>query len=117
MIKIENIEQFVKYATSLNYRYAKTFTNFAPHEYAMAKDNTKELEIIRSLNKYIQEHGEKEMYYRTEFDVLFAGEYKYWSMDYWANTYILNRNWDRKREDGTIDKSYTEARKENGDNK
>ena len=66
MIKIENIEQFVKYATSLNYRYAKTFTNFAPHEYAMAKDNTKELEIIRSLNKYIQEHGEKEMYYRSK---------------------------------------------------
>ena len=42
MIEIKNIEQFVKYATSLNYRYAKTYTNFAPHEYAMAEENTKE---------------------------------------------------------------------------
>ena len=115
-MEIKNIGEFMKIAESLNYRFAKTYAKKSPHEYCNAKDPDT-LEKVRALNKYIQEHGEKEMYYRTEFDVLFAGEYKYWSMDYWANTYILNRNWDRKREDGTIDKSYTEARKEDGDNK
>ena len=59
MIEIKNIEQFVKYATSLNYKYAKTYTNFAPHEYAMAEENTKEIEIIRSLNKYIHMRNQR----------------------------------------------------------
>lgn len=110
-MEIKNIEEFIEVAENLNYRFAKTYAKKSPHEYCNAKD-PETLEKVRALNKYIQEHGEKEMYYRTSFDVLFAGEHKYWSMDYWANTYILNRNWDRKNEDGTIDKSYTEARKQ-----
>lgn len=113
MMEIKNIGEFMKIAESLEYRFAKTYAKTHPHEYCYPKDK-ETLEIVRALNKYIQENGEKEMFYKTEFDVLFAGEYKYWSMDYWANTSILNRNWDRKNEDGTIDKSRTEALKENG---
>lgn len=110
MKEIKNIGEFMEVAESLEYRYAKTYANTNPHEYCYAY--TPELkDTIRALNKYIQDYGEKEMFYKTEFDVLFAGEYKYWSMDYWANTNILNRNWDRKNEDGTIDKSRTEAMK------
>ena len=75
-----------------------------------------ENDIQKMTDKYIGK-GEKEMFYKTEFDVLFAGDFKYWSMDYWANTSILNRNWDRKNKDGTIDKSKTEAMKDNGNNK
>ncbi len=109
-MEIKNIGEFMEIAESLNYRFAKTYAKKSPHEYCNAND-PETLEKVRALNRYIQEHGEKEMFYRTEFDVLFAGEYKYWSMDYWANTYILNRNWDRKNEDGSIDKSRTEAKK------
>ena len=111
MIKIENIEQFVKYATSLNYRYAKTFTNFAPHEYAIAKDNTKELEIIRSLNKYIQEHYEEETFNNKKYQVLFAGNHKYWSVGAWDITRFLNRNWDYKEPNGNINRTTTESKK------
>ena len=110
MMEIRNIGEFMKLAESLDYRFAKTYAKTSPHEYCYAT-NDEILEKVKVLNKYIQEHGEKEMFYKTEFDVLFAGDYKYWSMDYWANTNILNRNWDRNREDGTIDKSKTEERK------
>lgn len=114
-MEIKNIGEFMNVAESLEYRYAKTYSKTNPHEYCYAKD-PETLEKVRALNKYIQEKGEKELFYKTEFDVLFAGDFKYWSMDYWANTSILNRNWDRKNEDGTIDKSKTEAMKDNGNN-
>ena len=111
MIIIKDIKDFIKYAEKLNYRYAKTYTNFAPHEYAVAKDNTQELEIIRALNKYIYENSENEMFYNKKYKVLFANEHKYWIMDDWNTAYILNRNWDKKNKDGTIDKSITENKK------
>lgn len=111
MIEIKNIEQFVKYATSLNYRYAKTYTNFAPHEYAMAKENTKEIEIIRSLNKYIQENNEEEILNNKKYQVLFAGNHKYWSVGPWDKTRFLNRNWDYKEPNGNINRTITESKK------
>lgn len=111
MIEIKNIEQFVKYATSLNYRYAKTYTNFAPHEYAMAEENTKKIEIIRSLNKYIQENSEEEIFYNKKYQVLFAGNHKYWSVGPWNKTRFLNRNWDYKKPNGNINKTITESKK------
>lgn len=111
MIEIKSIEQFVKYATSLNYRYAKTYTNFAPHEYAMAKENTKEIEIIRSLNKYIQENNEEEILNNKKYQVLFAGNHKYWSVGPWDKTRFLNRNWDYKEPNGNINRTITESKK------
>lgn len=103
---------FVRVANELEFRYAKTYGQTHPHEYCWANDPVT-LEKVQALNKYIQEHGEKEMFYTTEFDVLFVDGHKYWSMDYWANTEILNRNWDFKNEDGTINKSKTEEKKAN----
>lgn len=111
MIEIKNIEQFVKYATSLNYRYAKTYTNFAPHEYAMAEENTKKIEIIRSLNKYIQENSEEEILNNKKYQVLFAGNHKYWSVGPWDKTRFLNRNWDYKEPNGNINRTITESKK------
>lgn len=110
-MEIKNLDEFIRVAESLEYRFAKTYAKTNPHEYCWATDDETRVKV-RALNKYIQEHGECEMFYMTEFDVLFAGDYKYWSMDYWANTNILNRNWDRKNKDGTIDKSRTEKRKD-----
>lgn len=109
-MEIKDSFEFIKVANELEYRYAKTYGKTNPHEYCWSEE-PKILEKIRALNKYIQEHGEKEMFYRTEFDVYFADGHKYWSMDYWANTQILNRNWDYKNEDGTINKSKTESMK------
>lgn len=109
---IKDVFDFVKYANKLEYRYTKTHGKAHPHEYCYAKNND-ELKIIRELNKYIQEHGEKEMFYTTEFDVLFVDGFKYWSVGQWKITKILNRNWDFKNEDGTINKSKTEERLQN----
>ncbi|MCM1320528.1 MAG: hypothetical protein NC041_03175 [Bacteroides sp.] len=111
MIEVKSKEEFKELANSLSYRYAKTYTNFAPHEYAMAEDGTKELEIIRALNKYIQENGEEEKFYNKTFQVLFIDTNKYWSVDEWQKTRFLNRNWDFKEENGTINRTKTESRK------
>lgn len=111
MIKIKNIEEFSNLANTLTYRYAKTYTNFAPHEYAMAEDGTKELEIIRALNKYIQENGEVEIFSKKTYQVVFDGKNKYWSVGVWNKTKFLNRNWDFKMQDGTINRSVTESKR------
>lgn len=108
---IKDINEFIEKAESLKYTFAKTYAKTNPHEYCFVGNNPKLLPLVQDLNRFIQEHGEKEMFYQTEFDVLFAGDYKYWSMDYWTNTQILNRNWDFKNPDGTINKSKTEDRK------
>ena len=63
MKEIKNIGEFMEVAESLEYRYAKTYANTNPHEYCYAY--TPELkDTIRALNKYIQDYGEKEMFYK-----------------------------------------------------
>ena len=111
MVQINSEKDFLEYANTLTFRYAKTYTNFAPHEYAMGKDGSQELEVIRALNKYIQEHAEIEFFAGKEYQVIFVGNKKYWSIDVWNETRFLNRNWDFKNEDGTINKSITESYK------
>lgn len=111
MIKISNDRDFEKYASMLTYRFAKTYAHFAPHEYAIAENGTEELEIIRALNKYIQENYENEEFMGKVYQVIFVGQHKYWSMEYWANTNILNRNWDFKDKNGNINKSITDSYK------
>ena len=114
-MEIKNDFEFLEVVRTLEFKFAKTYGRTHPHEYCWAEDPVT-LEKVQALNKYVQEHGEKELFYTTEFDVLFIDEHKYWSMDYWQNTQILNRNWDYKNEDGTINKSKTESKKDNGDN-
>lgn len=117
-MKINNIEEFEKYATSFEYRFAKTYASFAPHEYIIITDgNEEKLNIIRALNKYIDEHGEKEIFMKKEYKVLFCNKHKYWIIEDWKITNILNRNWDYKDENNNIIKTITEAYKEsNKDN-
>lgn len=107
-IEIKNKTDFEKVANLLEYRYAKTYTNFAPHEYAVENEEGEKLEIIRKLNKFIQEnYDEIEIFAKKEYKVLFVGKHKYWSMGKWDETNILNRNWDFKNEDGTTNTSIT----------
>lgn len=96
---------------SFTFRYAKTYTNFAPHKYDIAEEETPEIEIIRALNKYIQDNAEIEIFAGKEYQVIFIGKNKYWSMEHWSETNILNRNWDYKNLNGTINKSITESYK------
>ena len=107
-MEIKNKTDFEKVANLLEYRYAKTYTNFAPHEYVVENEEGEKLEIIRKLNKFIQEnYDEIEIFAKKEYKVLFVGKHKYWSMGKWDETNILNRNWDFKNEDGTTNTSIT----------
>ena len=116
MVEVRNMEiknnfDFIEEVNKMHFTYAKTYGKTNPHEYVWAGNNPPLLEKVRILNKYIQEHGEKEMFYQTEFDVLYVDGHKYWSMGHWTITKVLNRNWDFKNEDGTINKTETEKHK------
>ena len=109
-IEIKNKTDFEKVANLLEYRYAKTYTNFAPHEYVVENEDGEKLQIIRKLNRFIQEnYDEIEEFAKKEYKVLFVGKHKYWSMGKWNETNILNRNWDFKNEDGTTNTSITQS--------
>lgn len=108
---IENDFDFIQAVNKLEFRFAKTRSAVNPHEYVWAEDK-KTLEVVRQLNKYVQEHGEEQNYFGEIYPVLFIDGHKYWCMEDWSNTQILNRNWDFKNEDGTINTSITEGKKE-----
>ena len=103
---------FIKVVNTLDFTFAKTRVKTNPHEYCWAETNDKEkLEKVRALNKYIEENGEEQYYFGETYKVLFIDGHKYWTIDFWSNTQILNRNWDYKNEDGTINTSRTDSYK------
>lgn len=109
-IQINNKADFEKIVSTLKFRYAKTYSNYAPHEYALEKEEGEKLEVIRLLNRFIQEnYDEIEIFAKKEYKVLFVGKYKYWAVNSWKIANILNRNWDFKNEDGTTNTSITQS--------
>ena len=109
-IQINNKADFEKIVSTLKFRYAKTYSNYAPHEYALEKEEGEKLEVIRQLNRFIQEnYDEIEIFAKKEYKVLFVGKYKYWAVNSWKIANILNRNWDFKNEDGTTNTSITQS--------
>ena len=109
-IQINNKADFEKIVNTLKFRYAKTYSNYAPHEYVFEKEEGVKLEVIRQLNRFIQEnYDEIEIFAKKEYKVLFVGKYKYWAVNSWKVANILNRNWDFKNEDGTTNTSITQS--------
>ena len=109
-IQINNKADFEKIVSTLKFRYAKTYSNYAPHEYALEKEEGEKLEVIRQLNRFIQEnYDEIEIFAKKEYKVVFVGKYKYWAVNSWKIANILNRNWDFKNEDGTTNTSITQS--------
>ncbi len=107
---INNKKEFQDAIVDFSFKYAKTYTNKAPHEYVVVKDDSNEIELIRALNRFIQEKPDEiEIFWNKEYPVIFVGEHKYWTVADFRITNILNRNWDYKNEDGTINKSITES--------
>ena len=109
-IQINNKADFEKIVNTLKFRYAKTYSNYAPHEYVFEKEEGEKLEVIRQLNRFIQEnYDEIEIFAKKKYKVLFVGKYKYWAVNSWKVANILNRNWDFKNEDGTTNTSITQS--------
>ncbi|MDD4832005.1 MAG: hypothetical protein PHR09_04065 [Bacilli bacterium] len=107
---INNKEEFEDIVSKYTFRYAKTYSNRAPHEYVIVEYTSEYLDEIRALNRYIEEHyDEIEIFWNKEYKVIFVNNHKYWSVEDYNITNILNRNWDYKNEDGTTNKSITES--------
>lgn len=107
---INNKKEFADSVLNFEFSYAKTYTNKASHEYIIVEYDSKEIEVIRALNKYIQDNPDEiEIFWNKEYPVLFVEGYKYLTIEDYSITNILNRNWDYKNEDGTTNKSITES--------
>lgn len=52
-MEIQNKEDFEELVNTLEFRFAKTYANFAPYEYAVTNEEGEKLDTIRILNKYI----------------------------------------------------------------
>ena len=66
---------------------------------------------ISYTGKLFQENSEEEIFYNKKYQVLFAGNHKYWSVGPWDKTRFLNRNWDYKEPNGNINRTITESKK------
>lgn len=107
---INNKSEFSDVVKGFSFRYAKTYTNKAPHEYVVVDYDSSEIELIRSLNRFIEENPDEiEIFWNKEYKVIFVDGYKYWTIEDYSITNILNRNWDFKNEDGTTNKSITDS--------
>jgi len=107
---IKNKNEFANAVKDWEFIYAKTYTDRAPHEYVILKDDDERLETIRALNRFIEEnYDEIEIFWNKEWKVLFVENHKYWQVEDWSITNILNRNWDFKNDDGTTNTSVTES--------
>jgi hypothetical protein len=107
---INNKQEFENIVKDFKFRYAKTYTNKAPHEYIIVEYDSKEIDTIRALNKYIQDNPDEiEVFWNKEYPVLFVGDHKYWTIEDYSITNILNRNWDFKNKDGTTNKGITDS--------
>ena len=107
---INNKNDFKDAIKDFNFRYAKTYTNKAPHEYVVVEYDSEDIELIRELNKFIQENPDEiEIFWNKEYPVLFIEDHKYWTIEDYSITNILNRNWDFKNDDGTTNKSVTNS--------
>lgn len=107
---INNKKEFEDIVNTYIFRYAKTYSNKAPHEYVIVDYTSEHLDDIRALNRYIEEHYEEiEIFWNKEYKVLFVNNHKYWTVEDYDITNILNRNWDYKNEDGSTNKSITDS--------
>jgi len=107
---INNKQEFADQVNKFQFKYAKTYSDRAPHEYFIVEYSSEYLDTIRLLNKYIQDYyDEIEIFWNKEYKVLFVDSHKYWSVEDYKITNILNRNWDYKNDDCTTNKSITDS--------
>ena len=64
---IKDKNEFESAVDKFVFRYAKTYTNKAPHEYVIVESDSKDLELIRALNRFIQDNpDEVELFWNKE---------------------------------------------------
>ena len=88
-----DIERARKFIKDVNWVFAKTYAETAPHEYVVKRDLSPELQKeFDWFAKMIFENGVEEFYYSHKNLYLHIGGLKYWSMDKSSEkTDLINR--------------------------
>lgn len=88
-----NIEEITNFFNKYSWRWAKTYENFAPHEYLMIFDVVEdEKHYFPKIAQYIQENGYKLKFGSRIYKCIDVGEYRYWTMERDTNkTKLINR--------------------------
>ncbi len=61
------------------WKFARTMT-WNPHHYTLKK-TWQDKKLFQNIVYFINDFGEKELYKKTYYKVLYLGDYKYWTMD------------------------------------
>lgn len=92
MANQDQIDRITSYIDSVEWKFAKTYANTAPHEYTIRKWNPNLDDMFVEMAQFIREWGYVEYFYRTPFRYFNFGELKYWTMNETIeNTNIINR--------------------------
>lgn len=87
------IQEFKDFVDRQRWTNAKTYEDFAPHEYINKYDlSYKEMNIFDRLVLYIRNEGYPKRFGKRTFIYLDIGKYCYWTMgDAPEKTFIMNR--------------------------
>ena len=77
-----NIKKYKQFIDSVDWIFAKTYKDKAPHEYVLKNNlSDKKKELFDDFIKYIKENGYVEYFYKTPYTYLDVDDKKYWVME------------------------------------
>lgn len=74
---------------SKKWKFAKTMPTI-PHSYTLEK-NWEDKELYKQVAEFIQEHGERRLFFRRFYHYYKFGGHEYWAMKIKDGTGIINR--------------------------
>jgi hypothetical protein len=83
------IERARSYIAAVRWQNAKTYEDFAPHEYTMRKWNTELNQECIWFCKLIQSAGVKEKFMGTTYRYLYVDNHRYWTIG--PGMFLINR--------------------------
>ena len=88
-----NIEKYKQFIESVDWVFAKTYKDSAPHEYLLKKNlSDEDKDIFNDFIRYIKDNGYVEYFYKTPYTYLDLDDKKYWTMEDNLNEVeLLNR--------------------------
>ena len=85
------LERVSRFITSVEWKWAKTYDNTAPHWYIVSSNYEHLKDEFDYMVSYINRNGVTRPFFRTTYTYLFLGNYKYWVMSGSDGATIINR--------------------------
>lgn len=82
------MDKLIKKIQNEKWRYAKTYSDTAPHEYILLCWNE---ELFNEITKIIDNEGINEKFYKSTVRYGYIGNYRYWYYNTYEWNSVLNR--------------------------